>query len=112
MKTLQILALSAAALAGTASLAAASSNYFSFKEVADAASTIDLGTVRAEADGIVEIYELRGGERGALLGTAPVMAGANGDVRVNLGTPPLFDVVAVLSVNGIEVAENVIDINR
>lgn len=112
MTIIKVLALSAAALAGTASLAAASSNYFSFKEVADASSTIDLGTVRAESDGIVEIYELRGGERGALLGTAPVMAGANSDVRVNVSVPPLFDVVAVLSVNGLEVAENVIDINR
>jgi hypothetical protein len=112
MTTLKILAFAAAALTGTAGLAATSDNYFSLMQTADANSTIDLGLVRAEGAGIVEIFELRGGEPGTLLGTEAVTAGANSDVRVSLGVPPLYDVLAVLTVNGRIVAENVININR
>lgn len=110
--SIKAITLAAVALLGTATLATASESYFSLNSKAAAASSIDLGVVRAADNGIVEIYDYHRGEIGTLLGTAPVKAGANREVKVNVGTPPLFDVIAVLNVNGQVVAQSEIDIVR
>ncbi len=44
----------------------------------------------------MHVYEFSGGAMGELLGSADLHTGANPDVRVNLGTPPQQDVLAVI----------------
>lgn len=110
--SIKVLAFAAAAIVGTASFATASENYFSLNDKAAAGSSINLGVVRAASDGVVEIYDYRGGELGALLGTERVKAGANREVKVTVGAPPLYDVIAVLNVGGQAVAQSEIEIVR
>lgn len=59
-----------------------------------ARSYVEIDMVRSAVDGIVEIREDRAG--GALLGQAPVHAGANPSFRIRLSRRPSTDVVAVL----------------
>lgn len=105
------IALIAATIAGTASIASADS-YFQLNERLDSSSVLDLGLVRAEGAGVVEIYDFSRGEIGQLLGTQTVNAGANSDVRVNVGIRPTQDVIALLKVDGQTVAERDYDISR
>ena len=77
------IALAAAAVAMTAG--AASANTFGFQESVEDRNSIELDLVTAGADGVVEIYNLKAGEQGVLLGSAPVNAGANDDLRINIG---------------------------
>ena len=109
--TIKTIALAAAAAAMTASAAAADS-YFSFGEKLDNSSTLELGTVRAADNGVGEIYSLLGGGQGRLLGTEEVMAGANNDVRVHVGSGPNFDVLAVLKIDGQIVDQQRYEIDR
>lgn len=108
MKTLVI---AAATVAMTASAASADS-FFSFGETLEDSSVAELGTVRAAADGVVEIYNFAGGEQGALLGMTNVTAGANKDVRVQIGSGYRNDVIAVLKIDGQVVASQDYDIDR
>jgi hypothetical protein len=108
IKTIALAAATIAALGTTAS----ANNYFQFGETLDAGSVLELGLVRADADGVVEIYKNVAGEPGALIGTETVHAGANSNVRVNVGSTPQQDVIAVLKVNGQSVAERDYDIVR
>ena len=110
--SIKSIALVAATVAATAS-AASAENYFEFGERLESSSILELGLVRADAEGVVEIYDYSHGEIGALLGTETVHAGANRDVRVNLGMRPLsHDVVAMLKVDGQVVARRDYDIDR
>jgi hypothetical protein len=97
-------AIIAATIAATGTAASAES-YFGFKGALDAESALELGLVRAESDAVVEVYDFRRGEVGALLGTETVNAGANSDVRVNVGIAPRQDVIALLKVDGEVVAQ-------
>lgn len=97
--SIKSLVIAAAAVAVTASAASADS-YFSFGNKLDNDTTLNLGTVRAESDGVVEIYRLLGGDNGVLLGSEMVNAGANQDVQIQLNGKPNFDVLAVLKVDG------------
>lgn len=94
IKTFALAAAASVALASTASA------NFSFNDAPITGSTAELGQVTSAAAGVVSIYDNNLGEQGALLGTQEVAAGANYDVRVNLGKRPLNDVVAVLTVDG------------
>ncbi len=109
--SVKTIALAAATVAATASFASADS-YFQFNKQLDNASVLELGIVRAEGAGIVEIYDFHKGEIGALLGTEMVNAGANADVRVNVGSRPGQDVIALLKVDGKTVAQRDYDIAR
>ena len=102
---LKTFAIIAATIAATASAASADS-YFGDKGALDAQSNLELGLIRAEGDGVVEIYDFRRGEIGALLGTETVNAGANTDVRVGVGIAPTQDVIAQLKVDGEVVAQH------
>ncbi|SMY06038.1 hypothetical protein [Flavimaricola marinus] len=102
--SIKMIALAAATVAATASIAQADVNYFAFGETLEASSNLDLGTIRAAGEGVVEVYDFRGGEQGALLGSTVVHAGANQDVRVNVGNTPLAEVLAVITVDGQTVA--------
>ena len=108
MKLTTIIAASAIAMTAGA---AAADNSFGFGDRLDNASTLELGTVRAASAGVVGIYGGRDGSLGALLGTEQVMAGANTDVRVNVGHGPDADVIAVLKINGQIVATQDYDID-
>ncbi len=66
----------------------------------EADSRVDLGTILASADGVVEIYDYRLGRPGALLGSEAVDAGYNHDSRVLLGIDRSDDVIAVLKIGG------------
>ncbi len=106
--SIKTFALAAAAVAITAT--AASANSFGFQESVEDRNSINVELVKAEGAGTLSIYNLQGGERGALLGATMVSAGANGDVRVNVGNTYKTDVLAVLSVNGQEVASEAFDV--
>lgn len=95
--------LAAATVAATATVASADINAFGFGDTFSG-SSVDLGTVRAADAGVVEVYSFHGGEIGPLLGSTPVNAGANQDVRVSIPGSSIFDVIAILKVDGQEVA--------
>jgi hypothetical protein len=101
----------AAILAATAGAASAYSS-FSLNELQDSTSLLDLGTVVAENDGVVEVYDFHGAEKGRLLGMEDVHAGANTDVRVPLGATAANKVLAILMVDGQIMDQQVIDIDR
>lgn len=101
--SIKTIALAAATVVATATVASADS-YFQFGERLESKSVVDLGIVTAESAGVVEIYDYRTGEIGELLGTEAVNAGANADVRVNLGVAPKADVIALLKIDGETVA--------
>ena len=105
MKTLA-LATAAVLTAGAAS----ADSYFGFGETLEDASTVELNLVTAERDGVVEIYDFARGETGALLGSSMVSAGANSDVRIEIGSRNLTDVIAVLNIDGEIVATQDYDI--
>ncbi len=103
------IALALAALTATAGAAAANSYLPFTAKTQDRDSVIELSTVRAASDGVVEIYSYNSGEIGDLLGTEDVFAGANADVRVNVGVRPSGDVIALLKVGGQVVDQQEID---
>ena len=103
--SIKSLALIAATVAATGSAVSADS-YFGFKGALDSNSALELGLVRAEGDGIVEVYDYRLGEPGQLLGAEMVNGGANQDVRIKVGIAPRNDVIALLKVDGEVVAQH------
>ncbi|MBT8412187.1 MAG: hypothetical protein KJP02_10385 [Octadecabacter sp.] len=93
-------AIALSAIAASATIASADVSYLSdFTMEQERSGQIELGTVRAANDGVVEIYSFHRGEQGNLLGSTSVNAGANADVDVNIARPST-DVIAVLKVNG------------
>jgi hypothetical protein len=98
-----LLALSAVALLVAGPSLADSA--FSLDRVQDQGNLVELSNVRAEGAGVVEIYDFSRGEVGRLLGSAPVNAGANAEVRIALQGNPLNDALAVIRVDGNVVAE-------
>ena len=104
-----VFATAAAAITATA---ASADSYFSLGETLEDSATLELGTIKSQGDGVVEIYNYAGGQVGALLGTEAVTAGANQDVRVKIGSHYLNDVIAILKVDGQTVATQDYDIDR
>lgn len=109
--SIKSIALIVATIAAT-STAASADSYFAFGERLDSSSVLELGLVRSEGAGIVEIYDYSKGEVGRLLGTETVNAGANANVRVNVGIRPLQDVIALLKVDGETVAQRDYNIDK
>lgn len=102
--------LAFAAIAASATIASADNYISNFVMEQNSDTQVELGTVRAEANGVVEIYAFHKGEVGALLGSEAVMAGANADVDVNIRRPST-DAIAFLKVNGQIVDTQEIDFN-
>ena len=92
-------ALVAAALVSTASIASAN-NSFNVGSTLKDSSVLDLGLVRSEANGVVNVYDFGTGVQGALLGSEAVHAGANTDVRVDVTGSQATRAIAVLEING------------
>lgn len=90
--------LAAVSLAGAA--AAQGPSYFALDAHIDRNNLVDIGPVTAAADGVVELYDIDGN----FLGAAEVQQGANADVRINVGHPPVTDVRAELKIGGTVVA--------
>ncbi len=102
----RIFTIVAASLVATTSYAALGDNSFNnLDRFRDNSSVIELGTVRSEGDGVVELYSYRGNEIGPLIGMQRVHEGANPHVRIKAGNQPaMSDVIAILKVDGRTVA--------
>lgn len=96
------------AVAGSAAVAGPNQIIVHSAQNLGTSATLDL--VRADSDATVYIYDFHGGERGALLGSAPVNAGANADVHVSFKRAATGDAVAVLSNGASDLA--VSDVNN
>ena len=107
--TFKTIALALAA--STAFASTASADAFTFNNTIEG-STAELGQISAPGAGVVSLYDFHRGVQGELLGTQEVTAGANYDVRVNLGHPAIHDVVAVLTVDGQVVDTQELDVVR
>lgn len=95
------LTAAAAIIAASATIASADfNNLSSFAEEQVHDTRVELGNVRAESAGVVEIYSYHGGELGALLGSEAVAAGVNFDVEFGIDRAIQTDALAVLKVNG------------
>ncbi len=91
--------VAATLLAAAGSAAFAGANYIKAGDAQNTNSGVTLELVRADSDGVIYAYDARTGTDGTdgkVLGSTPVKAGANTDVRVNFKTPALNDVLAVL----------------
>ncbi len=111
-----IFAIAAAALIGAATLASAqmtnsTGNYFGPSMTMDASSVFEIGLVTASAAGTVGVYDYGDGAQGELLAEVPVNAGANADIKINLGVRPINDVIVVLMVDGMVTATQQYEIN-
>jgi hypothetical protein len=95
-----IAALSLVTLAASAGMAAADTSYLPIPTPYDGSSTVDFDFVRADGAGVVEIYTYNAGQQGDLIGSAPVVAGANDNLRVDVGIGTQLDLIAVLRVGG------------
>ncbi|MBW6417046.1 hypothetical protein [Celeribacter sp. PS-C1] len=89
-----VLAAAAVTLAGSAAFAGA--GYIKPGEAQNTNSGVTLELVRADSAGVVYAYDARDGVEGKVLGSAPVKAGANTNVRIEFRTQPLKDVLTVL----------------
>lgn len=102
--------LALAAVVVSATFASAESYISNFVMEQNDDTHVELGTVRAEGNGVVEIYAFHKGEIGQLIGSEAVQAGANLDVNINVretGT----DAIAILKVDGQIVDTQEIDFN-
>lgn len=63
-----------------------------------------IGLVQTNGPATLDVYALRGNERGLLIQSISLNAGTNGDVELDLGVAPPQYVQAVLMVDGLEVA--------
>nr|WP_319247856.1 hypothetical protein [uncultured Celeribacter sp.] len=103
--TMNFKALAAAALVAVAgSAAVAGPNYIMPGAAQSLGADAKLDLVRTDAPSTVSIYNFHNGERGELLGSTVVNAGANTDVYVPLNRPGGQDALAVISQGGSDVA--------
>lgn len=100
-----------ATVASVALVSTASANALPYNNTIQGTS-VDLGHVTASDAGVVSLYDYHRGVQGALLGTEPVKAGANFNVKLTLNHPVINDVVAVLTVNGQVVDTQELDVIR
>ena len=102
--------LALAAIAASATIASAGNQISNFVSEQDRSGQVELGTVSATGNGVVEVYTFHKGEIGALLGSEAVMAGANLEVDVDIAFPNT-DAIAILKVDGEIVDTQEIDFN-
>ena len=65
---------------------------------------VELGTISSDGDGIVQLYSLTGGEKGAMIGWEGLHAGANEEVKVPLTTTNVRTALAEIVLDGQVVA--------
>jgi hypothetical protein len=98
MKLSMTLAAAATAVAASAGVASAADySYFGLiDEEQNRGSRIELGTVRADAGGTLELRQFHRGVVGDVLGTVALKAGANTQVRVPVSDTNFNDVIALI----------------
>ncbi|WP_417261493.1 hypothetical protein [Celeribacter sp.] len=89
-----VLAAALVTLAGSAAFA--DSNYIKPGYAQNTKTGVTLDLVRSDSAGVIYAYNARDGVEGKVLGSAPVKAGVNKDVRIDFRTPALNDVLTVL----------------
>ncbi|WP_341212043.1 hypothetical protein [uncultured Limimaricola sp.] len=107
----KLLALALFTTSATGTLAMTGENAFpSLSRLQEQTSVVELGIVRSQSSGTVEIYTMGPNGTMILLGTEPVHAGANSNVRVHVDQPVRQDIVAVLRVDGQVMATHRFDV--
>ncbi|GGL52404.1 hypothetical protein [Wenxinia marina] len=104
----RILALALAATVGTATLAAADTSYVAIQPAQNASTNLELNLVTSATDATLLIQNLNG----TLLGSAPLTAGANTNVKVSLDRTPVTDVIAVIEADGQVLSQDRVEISR
>lgn len=113
IRLLQVALVAALAAAPVLANTTLGENYFGMSPVQTAGQTLlELDLVVASGPGTVEIYDAADTGLQRLLGSEPVRAGANTDIKVSIVPPPVRDAVAVLRVDGTIVAQQRIEIRR
>jgi hypothetical protein len=103
----KLLPLLAAALFATAGMASAS-NTLGFNVGRASGNSVEFSNVVANGNGTVALYEYQGAQQGRLLDTDTVRAGANTDVKVSVNGSVANSFLAVLTVDGQVVAQQVV----
>lgn len=70
--------------------------HFTYGNYLEPGSVLDFGVISTDEPATLEVYELIAGEMRDMLGSVPLNAGANADVRVNVGMTPRNDVLALI----------------
>ncbi|MFG5381079.1 MULTISPECIES: hypothetical protein [unclassified Yoonia] len=89
---------------GSAGFAFADTSYFQLDHTIEAGDQIDLGTVRADDGGTLELYSFHCGTKGELLATESLLPGVNENVRMDVGLGAPSEVLAVINKDGQELA--------
>ena len=103
----KLLPLLAAALVATAG-AASASNTLGINVGHASGNSVEFSTVVANGNGAVELYEYQGAQQGRLLDTDAIHAGVNTDVKVSVDGSVANSFLAVLTVDGQVVAQQVV----
>ena len=80
--------LKTAAAAATIALAGSTAfaqDYFTLQDKIDDQNVVTIDSVTSSMDGMLVAFDYTGGEVGEMLGSAPIVAGANQDTQINLG---------------------------
>ena len=97
------------ATVGTATIASASADaYFGVQNTVDAGDEVTIEYVHAPAAGELQIYGYDASGVGQLLGSEDVIAGGNINTEVDLDLNTYNKVLAVLTVDGQELATDVL----
>ncbi len=96
--------------AGAVGYAVADTSYFELADKLEAGDQIDLGMVRADDGGRLEIYSFHCGTKGELLGVEDLLPGVNNDVRVNVGIGVPGEILAVINKDGEELAYKIFSV--
>ena len=102
-----LIPLAVAAIVGSATIASAE-NSFSLAETQPRSTMVHFNLVNTDAPGVVNIYDYHGHAVGSLLGSKSLKAGVNSDLRIRINPPASDDALAVLMVNGTDVASQVV----
>ena len=87
-------------------------NSFALARLQPNDTVIELFAVTAAADSIVEIYDYNTQAVGELLGAQIANAGSTSEMRIALLQRPMNNVLAVMSTNGVVVAEQEIELRQ
>jgi hypothetical protein len=71
---------------------------------------VELFAVTARREGLVTIYDYNAGMQGLLLGSEAVTQGSNQELRIALSQRPANNVLAVMTIQGLTVAEQEVEL--
>ena len=97
VKTLAAASVLAVATTTASFAGSAGYNYIIPGEQMELKTELSLNMVRASENGTVSVYDFTHGEKGALLGSTEVHAGANQDVKIMLNANAAQDAIIVLT---------------